>query len=105
MIVSVTENFKFGESRNVALLVKGLGSNPGEGIVCKCIVPLRHGGTQSSHRVAIPLVRLVKGEERWVGPQSVLLKWGGKSRIVTCLGLKATDNDRRTTRHDELRGP
>ncbi|GFY11133.1 uncharacterized protein TNCV_4471191 [Trichonephila clavipes] len=33
--------------------------------VCKCIVPLRHGGTLNSRRVASPLVRLVEGKERW----------------------------------------
>ncbi|GFX92504.1 hypothetical protein TNCV_1707801 [Trichonephila clavipes] len=32
--------------------------------VCKCIVPLRLGGTLNSRRVASPLVRLVEGEER-----------------------------------------
>ncbi|GFV71458.1 transposable element Tc3 transposase [Trichonephila clavipes] len=35
----------------------GLGSNPGGGMdVCKCIVPLRHGGTLNSRRSASPLV-------------------------------------------------
>ncbi|GFV06961.1 uncharacterized protein TNCV_2596571 [Trichonephila clavipes] len=43
-----------------------LGSNPGEGMaVCKCIVPLRHGGTLNSRRTANPFDRLVEGEERW----------------------------------------
>ncbi|GFW85823.1 uncharacterized protein TNCV_854721 [Trichonephila clavipes] len=32
--------------------------------VCKCIVPLRHGGTLNSRPAASPLVRLVEGEER-----------------------------------------
>ncbi|GFV42677.1 hypothetical protein TNCV_840321 [Trichonephila clavipes] len=42
-----------------------LDSNPGEDMdVCKCIVPLRHGGTRKSRRAANPLVRLVEGEER-----------------------------------------
>ncbi|GFX08236.1 hypothetical protein TNCV_3267271 [Trichonephila clavipes] len=36
--------------------------------VCKCIVPLRHGGTQNSRRVASPLVWLVEGVERWEAP-------------------------------------
>ncbi|GFW90022.1 uncharacterized protein TNCV_2172171 [Trichonephila clavipes] len=44
----------------------GLGSNPGESMnVCKCIVPLWHGGTLNSHRAASSLVRLVEGEESW----------------------------------------
>ncbi|GFU18194.1 hypothetical protein TNCV_2033441 [Trichonephila clavipes] len=34
------------------------------GDVCKCIVPLRHGGTLNSRRAASPLVRLVEEEER-----------------------------------------
>ncbi|GFV60000.1 hypothetical protein TNCV_1401081 [Trichonephila clavipes] len=32
--------------------------------VCKCTVPLGHGGTVNSHRAASRLVRLVEGEER-----------------------------------------
>ncbi|GFS86101.1 hypothetical protein TNCV_1583471 [Trichonephila clavipes] len=36
--------------------------------VCKCIVPLRHGGTLNSRRAASPLMRLVEGEERWEPP-------------------------------------
>ncbi|GFV71999.1 hypothetical protein TNCV_2459321 [Trichonephila clavipes] len=31
--------------------------------VCKCIVPLRHGGTLFSQRSSSPLVWLVEGEE------------------------------------------
>ncbi|GFS95703.1 hypothetical protein TNCV_251001 [Trichonephila clavipes] len=36
--------------------------------VCKCIVPLRHGGTLNSRRAASPLVMFVEGEERWEAP-------------------------------------
>ncbi|GFV62407.1 uncharacterized protein TNCV_4680191 [Trichonephila clavipes] len=44
----------------------GLGSNPGEDMdICKCIVPVRHGGNLNSRRVASPLVRKVEGEEIW----------------------------------------
>ncbi|GFW79411.1 hypothetical protein TNCV_2478181 [Trichonephila clavipes] len=32
--------------------------------VCKCIVPLRQGGTLNSRRAASPLVGLLEGEER-----------------------------------------
>ncbi|GFV20587.1 hypothetical protein TNCV_776331 [Trichonephila clavipes] len=32
--------------------------------VCKCIVPLRHGGTLNNCRAASPLVRLVEGKDR-----------------------------------------
>ncbi|GFX63549.1 uncharacterized protein TNCV_105561 [Trichonephila clavipes] len=81
--------------------------------VCKCIVPLQHGGTLNNHRAASPLVWLVKGEERWEASdhsQSVLpLNWGGTepNRSVTCMGLKATANDRchLALCHDEFRGP
>ncbi|GFT30988.1 hypothetical protein TNCV_1683541 [Trichonephila clavipes] len=46
---------------------QGLGSYPGEGMdVCKCTVPLRHGGTLNSRRSTSPLVRLMEIEERWV---------------------------------------
>ncbi|GFY25096.1 hypothetical protein TNCV_2692871 [Trichonephila clavipes] len=31
--------------------------------VCKCIVPLRYGGTINIRQAASPLVRLVEGEE------------------------------------------
>ncbi|GFT57939.1 uncharacterized protein TNCV_2768471 [Trichonephila clavipes] len=79
---------------------KGLGSNPGEDMdVCKCLVPLRHGGTLNSRRTASPLVWLVEGEERWKAPDHpqgfLLLSWGGtqQKRTVTCMVLKA--NDRR----------
>ncbi|GFX97643.1 uncharacterized protein TNCV_2842031 [Trichonephila clavipes] len=57
-------------------------SNPREGTdVCKCIVPLRHGGTLNSCRAASSLGRFMEGEERWealddlqgVFPQN----WGG----------------------------
>ncbi|PRD27058.1 UNVERIFIED_CONTAM: hypothetical protein NCL1_36380 [Trichonephila clavipes] len=81
--------------------------------VCKCIVPAWHGGTLNSRRAASPLVRLVEGKERLEAsdhPQSVLpLNWGGTepNRTVTCMVLKATDNDRRHLAlcHDEFRGP
>ncbi|GFW24245.1 uncharacterized protein TNCV_738711 [Trichonephila clavipes] len=59
--------------------------------VCKCIVPSRQGGTLNSRRAAIPLVRLVEGEERWETldhPQGVLpLNWGKTelNRSVTSL--------------------
>ncbi|GFV77207.1 uncharacterized protein TNCV_444371 [Trichonephila clavipes] len=79
----------------------GTGFDPeGDMDVCKCIVPLRHGGTLNSRRAAGLLVWLVEGEERWESsdhPQSVLpLNWGGTepNRTVTYMVLKATANDR-----------
>ncbi|GFU01406.1 hypothetical protein TNCV_54071 [Trichonephila clavipes] len=33
--------------------------------VCKCIVPLPHGGTLNNRQATSPLVWLVEGEERW----------------------------------------
>ncbi|GFX06072.1 zinc finger protein [Trichonephila clavipes] len=77
------------------------------------MVPARHGGTLNNRRAAIPLGRLVEGEERWEAsdhPQSVLPQnWGRiePNRTVTCKVLKATANDRchLTLCHDEFRGP
>ncbi|GFW09544.1 uncharacterized protein TNCV_3996511 [Trichonephila clavipes] len=73
--------------------------------VCKCIVPLRHGGTLNSRRAASPLVWLVEGEERWEASDQM----GGSdpNRAVPCKVLKATANDRRHLAlcHDEFRGP
>ncbi|GFU57555.1 uncharacterized protein TNCV_3637181 [Trichonephila clavipes] len=67
----------------------------------KGIVPLRHGGTLNSRRAASPIVRLVERQERWgslTNPGCVLPpNWGGteQNRIVTCMVLKTTANDRR----------
>ncbi|GFX63526.1 uncharacterized protein TNCV_105331 [Trichonephila clavipes] len=76
--------------------------------VCKCVVPSRHGDTLNSRRATSPLVRVVKGEERWEAylplisddhSQDVLSQnWGRNepNHSVTCMVLKATDNDKRT---------
>ncbi|GFS57610.1 cullin-4A [Trichonephila clavipes] len=89
---------------------RGLGSNPGEDMdVCKCIVPLRHGGILNSRRAASPLVWLVEGEERWEAPDHLSpSKWDGTEQkgTVTCMVLKA--NDRRKILaliRDEFRVP
>ncbi|GFU45272.1 uncharacterized protein TNCV_4236641 [Trichonephila clavipes] len=69
--------------------------------VCKCRVPLRHGGTLNSRRVASPLVWLVEGEERWEVPGYLQgffpLSWGGteQNHTFTCMVLRAKANDRR----------
>ncbi|GFV31951.1 uncharacterized protein TNCV_3839761 [Trichonephila clavipes] len=62
------------------------------------------GGTLNSCRAASPLVRLVEEEGRWKAPDPhpqdvLLLNWGGieLNRTVTCMVLKATANDRRTS--------
>ncbi|GFT61803.1 cullin-4A [Trichonephila clavipes] len=81
----------------------GLGSNRGEDMdVCKCIVHLGHGGTINSRQAVSHLVRLEK--ERWEAPdphpQSILpLNWGRTELncTVTCMVLKDTTNDRRTS--------
>ncbi|GFX11827.1 uncharacterized protein TNCV_2996121 [Trichonephila clavipes] len=81
--------------------------------VCKCIVPLRHGGTLNSRRDASPLVRFVEGEERWEVPDhpqgDLPQNWGETelNRSVTCMVLKATANDRRHIAlcHDKFCGP
>ncbi|GFX14326.1 uncharacterized protein TNCV_1768201 [Trichonephila clavipes] len=68
---------------------------------CKCLVPLRRGGTLNSRRAASLLVWLVEGEERWEAPghpQGFLsLNWSGieQNRTVPCMVLKAKTNDRR----------
>ncbi|GFY06964.1 hypothetical protein TNCV_4090661 [Trichonephila clavipes] len=56
----------------------GQGSNPVEGRnVCKCIVPLSHGGTLNSRRPTNPIVRLVERKEKLGAPgHSPLLKLG-----------------------------
>ncbi|GFY13939.1 uncharacterized protein TNCV_1296001 [Trichonephila clavipes] len=67
----------------------------------------------SRRRAASPLVRLVEGEERWEAtdhPQGPLPQnWGETelNRSITCMVLKATDNNRRhlAIYHDEFRGP
>ncbi|GFV68810.1 hypothetical protein TNCV_1969821 [Trichonephila clavipes] len=60
--------------------------------VCKCIVTLQHGGTLNSRRVASPLA-VTPGH-----PQGFRLRnQGGTEQncTVTCMVLKAKDNDRR----------
>ncbi|GFS83374.1 uncharacterized protein TNCV_600991 [Trichonephila clavipes] len=69
--------------------------------VCKCIVPLRLGGTLNSRRALSSLVWSGEGEEREEvtrQPQIfLLLNWGGteQNRTVTCIVLKAKTNDMR----------
>ncbi|GFW06826.1 hypothetical protein TNCV_3289261 [Trichonephila clavipes] len=59
--------------------------------VCKCIVPLWHGGTQNSSRAASPLVMLVKGEDRWKAsdpsPRVFSLKIRVENRSPNCFRL------------------
>ncbi|GFV27891.1 hypothetical protein TNCV_1841631 [Trichonephila clavipes] len=60
--------FTFDDSPNwlemLTAVPQGLRSSPGEDMdICKCIVPLRHGGSLNSRRAASPLVWLVEGEE------------------------------------------
>ncbi|GFW24280.1 hypothetical protein TNCV_605301 [Trichonephila clavipes] len=80
-----------------------LSSNPEEGMdVCKCIGPLLHEGTLNRRRIASSLVKLVEVEEKWeplTTPGCSPLKLGGTvlNRTVTCMVLKTTANDRRTS--------
>ncbi|GFY23288.1 hypothetical protein TNCV_3939841 [Trichonephila clavipes] len=70
--------------------IPGLGSNPGEDMdVCKCIVPLRQGGTLNSRLAASPLVWLV--EERWEAPDPPS-KLGWNRAKTSCMVLKAKDS-------------
>ncbi|GFY00139.1 uncharacterized protein TNCV_1342371 [Trichonephila clavipes] len=63
---------------------------------CKWRVPLRRGGTLNSRRATSLLVRLVEEEERWEVPDHPQ-NWGGiePNRTVTCMVLKAEENNRR----------
>ncbi|GFV26433.1 uncharacterized protein TNCV_4308321 [Trichonephila clavipes] len=79
--------------------------------IYKCIVTSRHGFTLNSCRTASPFVRLVKKEEV-AGPDHSMVflpqVWRGResSHTVTCIMLKATDNDRPHLAlcHDEFLG-
>ncbi|GFX47552.1 hypothetical protein TNCV_3015711 [Trichonephila clavipes] len=68
--------------------------------VCKCIVPLWHGGTLTSHRATRLLVwKGKRGGRTLTLPQGVLLQnWGETelNRTVTCMVLRVTVDDRRT---------
>ncbi|GFX12779.1 uncharacterized protein TNCV_3437531 [Trichonephila clavipes] len=67
-------------------------------VVCKCIVPSRHGGTLNSRRVTSPLVRLVERKERREAldhPQGGLPQNWGETELnhsVPCMVLKTTAN-------------
>ncbi|GFV05425.1 uncharacterized protein TNCV_226361 [Trichonephila clavipes] len=75
-------------------------------------VPSQHGGFLNSRRATSPLVCLMEEEERCEAPdhpQGVLPQnWRETelNRSVTCMGFKATTNDRRYLAlcHDEFRG-
>ncbi|GFX95146.1 uncharacterized protein TNCV_3606051 [Trichonephila clavipes] len=82
----------------------GMGSNSREGmVVCKCIVPSKHGGTLNSRPATSNLVRLVEGEERWEaltipGYSPSILGGTELNRTVTCKVFRATANDRLKSR-------
>ncbi|GFV25052.1 uncharacterized protein TNCV_885181 [Trichonephila clavipes] len=76
--------------------------------VCKCMVPLRHGGTLNSRRAASPLVWLMEGEERWEALPSRVFSlkigveqsktvlspaWCSKIRLTTGLKILALSRD------------
>ncbi|GFS91911.1 hypothetical protein TNCV_1930911 [Trichonephila clavipes] len=70
--------------------------------VSKCIVPLRHGGAVNSYRSARALMRLMDREETWDSdsPGSSFLQNRGGTKLnytITCIMIKATVNDRRTS--------
>ncbi|GFU03145.1 hypothetical protein TNCV_2720601 [Trichonephila clavipes] len=48
----------------------GFESRRRHGCLCKCIVPLWHGGTLNSRRASSPFVRLVEGK-RWKAPAAI----------------------------------
>ncbi|GFV41756.1 hypothetical protein TNCV_3629071 [Trichonephila clavipes] len=61
------------------------------------------GGTLNNRRATSPLVRLVEGEERWLaldhlqGVPPLNRRRNELNRTITCMVLKATVNDRRTS--------
>ncbi|GFX60980.1 hypothetical protein TNCV_2366581 [Trichonephila clavipes] len=71
--------------------------------VCKCVVPLLHEGTLKRRRATSPLVWFSEEEGMWEAsdpPWVVFLKTGEgteENRTDTCMVLKDTANDRRTT--------
>ncbi|GFW25426.1 hypothetical protein TNCV_3721541 [Trichonephila clavipes] len=91
-----------------------LGSNSGEGMdACKCIVPLRLGGTLNSRRAASHLGRLGKGKtggRPLISPNVFSLKIGVKqSQIVLssvlCSKLRLTTGIHSALFHDEICRP
>ncbi|GFY35299.1 uncharacterized protein TNCV_796551 [Trichonephila clavipes] len=78
--------------------------------VCKCAVPLRHGGTLNSRRAASPRVRLVEGIERTLTTRRCppsKLGWKRAKSYCHLYVLKATANNRRHLAlcHGGFRGP
>ncbi|GFU29199.1 hypothetical protein TNCV_278131 [Trichonephila clavipes] len=77
---------------------------------CKCIVPLRYGGTLNSRRAASPLVWLMEEVEKWEAPDHpkvCSLKIGVEtSQIVLshvwCSKLRLTTGDLKHLRSPDL---
>ncbi|GFV55020.1 hypothetical protein TNCV_4457651 [Trichonephila clavipes] len=67
------------------------------GDVYKCIVPLWEGGTLNIPQAESPLVRLVKGEERWVAL--------GPTRVLSQKGTRLTSKIARRKRADHREKP
>ncbi|GFY24483.1 hypothetical protein TNCV_1015321 [Trichonephila clavipes] len=67
--------------------------------VCKFMMPVWHGDTRNIHQAASLFQRLVEVEERCPSPlQDVLPQNEGgtePNHTVTCIVLKAVDNNRR----------
>ncbi|GFU46660.1 hypothetical protein TNCV_1546681 [Trichonephila clavipes] len=89
---------------------KGLGSNPRDIDVCKCIGPLRQGDSLNNSRAASPLVRLLEEEERGrpLVPRVFSIKVGVElSQIIMspewCSKLRLTTGVQPAPRHDEFR--
>ncbi|GFU86479.1 hypothetical protein TNCV_1418311 [Trichonephila clavipes] len=76
-----------------------MGSNLGEDLdVCKCIVPLRHGGTLNSRRAASPLVWLVEEEKSRLDYNIILIIYvvraaTAKARLFWTILLSARMSD------------
>ncbi|GFW46824.1 hypothetical protein TNCV_2981801 [Trichonephila clavipes] len=93
----VRENFT--KTKNVMAAISRKGG------VCDAIIHRKNEGVlqPSSCPALSPLVRLVEREERWEASDHLWIvfpqNWGGSesNRTVTCVVLKTTANDRRTS--------
>ncbi|GFT22319.1 hypothetical protein TNCV_3273151 [Trichonephila clavipes] len=83
---------EFAQNDDVHLI--GLGLNPGEDVdACKCILPLRHGGTLNSNRAASSLTWLVEDEDRCFVKAEMKKKVTYKPSVqirTTCQVFRAT---------------
>ncbi|GFX74258.1 uncharacterized protein TNCV_838121 [Trichonephila clavipes] len=74
--------------------------------ICKCVVPLQHGGTLNSRQATSPLVWLEEGKEKWEAPAHprgflpLNRDRSEQNNTVTRMVLKAKANERRGISHN-----